>query len=90
MKDEPVKIKQSAPPAPPAASGPPGTITIDSTPMYSTIRIDGKDYGDTPLFNLKLPPGKHTVKAVSKAGGSRTLTITIEAGKKAAPLRIEW
>ncbi|HWO22140.1 MAG TPA: serine/threonine-protein kinase [Kofleriaceae bacterium] len=71
-------------------SGPPGFITIDSTPMYSIIFIDSKRYGETPLVRLALPPGKHSLRAVSPSGTSRTMTITIEPGKVAPTRRIEW
>jgi eukaryotic-like serine/threonine-protein kinase len=72
------------------ASGPPGYITIDSKPVYATIYIDGKSYGDTPLVQIKVPPGHHAVKAVSSSGSTHTATIDIESGKTAPKLRIEW
>ena len=75
---------------PPKAGGPPGFITIDSTPMYSTIFIDGKPYGETPLVRISLPPGRHAVRAVSPSGASRAMTIAIEPGKVAPTRRIEW
>jgi serine/threonine protein kinase len=79
------------PPAtPPPAAGPAGSITIDSTPVYAVIFIDGKRYGETPLIDIKLPPGKHAVRAVSSSGGTQNLTITIESGKRARGRRIEW
>jgi hypothetical protein len=70
--------------------GPPGFITIDSSPVYATIYIDGKNYGETPLVKQELPPGKHTVRAVSPSGAKRTLTITIVSGKTSPTRRIEW
>ncbi len=73
-----------------AVSGAPGFITIDSTPVYAMIYIDGKKYGETPLVNIKLAPGKHSVRAVSPSGSTRNLTIQIEAGKTAPVRRIEW
>jgi len=74
----------------PRGGGPPGYITIDSSPMYSVIFIDGKRYGETPLVQISLPSGKHTVRAVSPSGASRTMTIVIEPGKVAQTRRIEW
>ena len=86
-KKDPVKL----PPPPPAqVAGPPGFITIDSTPVYAVIFIDGKRYGETPLVQLSLPPGKHALRAVSPSGASRTMTILIEPGKVAPTRRIEW
>jgi eukaryotic-like serine/threonine-protein kinase len=78
------------PPPPPKQSGPPGTITIDSSPVYAVIFIDGKRYGETPLVGISLPPGKHSVRAVSASGTSQSLTINIESGKTAPTRRIEW
>ena len=68
----------------------PGFITIDSTPVYAVIYIDGKKYGETPLVNIKLAGGKHSVRAVSPSGSTRNLSIHIEAGKTAPVRRIEW
>ena len=74
----------------PAPSGPPGYITIDSAPVYATIFIDGKSFGETPLVHISLPPGHHNVRAVSPSGTSRSLSISIESGKTAPVRRIEW
>jgi len=78
------------PPPPPAPSGPPGFITIDSSPVYAVIYIDGKKYGETPLVHISLPPGKHAVKAVSPSGTVHTTSITIDSGKTAPVRKIEW
>ncbi|NVB82545.1 MAG: PEGA domain-containing protein, partial [Kofleriaceae bacterium] len=72
------------------SAGPPGFITIDSTPVYAVIFINGKKYGETPLVNIKLPPGRHAVRAVSPSGSTRNLSISIEPGKTAPVKRIEW
>ncbi len=71
-------------------AGPPGFITIDSTPVYAVIYIDGKKYGETPLVHIAVPPGKHAVRAVSPSGAARTVSISIESGKTAPVRRIEW
>ncbi|MEO7732373.1 MAG: PEGA domain-containing protein, partial [Kofleriaceae bacterium] len=71
-------------------SGPPGYVTIDSSPVYAVIYIDGKQYGETPLVKLALPPGRHTVHAVAPSGATRDVRITIESGKVAPVSRIEW
>jgi len=71
-------------------SGPPGYVTIDSSPVYAVIYIDGKHYGETPLVKLALPPGRHSVHAVAPSGATRDVRITIESGKVAPASRIEW
>jgi serine/threonine-protein kinase len=78
-------------PAPPARpSGPPGYITIDSSPMYATIYIDGKNYGETPVVKIELSPGRHVVHAVAPSGAARDVRIAIEAGKVSPAMRISW
>jgi serine/threonine-protein kinase len=71
-------------------SGPPGYITIDSSPVYAVIYIDGKNHGETPLVKLELSPGRHLVHAVAPSGATRDVRITIEPGKVAPARRIEW
>ncbi len=75
----------------PGATTPPegGFLTIDSTPVYSTIYVDGQAYGDTPLIRVQLPAGKHTVRAVTSTGQQRDVRIIIEPGKLAVH-RVEW
>jgi len=77
-------------PPPPVVKGPPGYITIDSTPVYATIFVDGKRLGDTPLVRVELPAGRHSVRAVSPSGAAQSLSIAIESGKTAQTRRIEW
>ena len=92
-KPKPVKHVTSSdthPPPPAVPAGPPGFITIDSAPVYAVIYIDGKKFGETPLVHITLPAGKHSVKAVSPTGGSKTLSIAIEPGKTAPVRKIEW
>jgi hypothetical protein len=79
-----------SPASAPRPSGPPGFITIDSAPVYAVIYIDGKNYGETPLVKVSLPPGRHNVHAVAPSGATRDVRITIESGKTAPANRIEW
>ena len=85
VKKEPVVVEKER-----APSGPPGFITIDSAPVYAVIYIDGKKYGDTPLVKISLPPGKHSVRAVSPTGGTKNVSISIDSGKTAPVRKIEW
>ncbi len=75
--------------APTAAPAEPGSYSIDSTP-YATIYLDGTKLGDTPLFNLKVPAGKHTIRAVLQDGRARTLSVTIEAGQATNAGKLAW
>jgi eukaryotic-like serine/threonine-protein kinase len=71
-------------------SGPPGFITIDSSPVYAVIYVDGKNYGETPLVRIELSPGRHVVHAVAPSGATRDVRIVIESGKVAPASRIVW
>ena len=62
-KPQPVRHK-------PTPSTTPGFFSIDSTP-YAKIFIDGADYGSTPIYRRELPPGRHSVRAVSKTGTTK-------------------
>jgi len=84
----PAAAKRPASP-PPATSGPPGQYSVDSTP-YATIFIDGRSYGETPLFKIALPPGKHQLRAVRMDGRVQQHTITIEPGKLTSSGTLAW
>jgi serine/threonine-protein kinase len=75
------------PPPPRAEDGPPGFLSVASTP-FSTIWVDGKKIGDTPIYKLSLAPGPHRVRAVA---GDRTKTfeVTVRSGEVATQ-RIDW
>ena len=67
----------------------PGFYSVDSRP-YATIYIDDKAYGETPLFKLQLPAGKHKVRAVTADGKSQRLSITIAPGKVFSSGTLTW
>jgi len=79
--------RPASPPGPPAAT--PGQYSVDSTP-YATIFIDGKSYGETPLFKIALPAGKHQLRAVRMDGRVQQHTITIEPGKLTSSGTLAW
>jgi len=88
-----VERRPASTPRPAAAArpgGPPGFITIDSSPVYATIYIDGKNHGETPLVRIELSPGRHVVHAVAPSGATRDVRIVIEPGKVAPASRIVW
>jgi hypothetical protein len=74
----------------PVRGSAPGFITIDSTPTFAVIFVDGVQYGETPLVMLKLSPGKHAVRAVAPSGAEKTLSITIASGKVAKARKLTW
>ena len=86
---KPAPKKPPPKPQPEPAVAEPGFFSIDSKP-YATIYIDDKSYGDTPLFKVSLPAGKHRVRAVRADGKSQRLTITIQPGKLTSSGTLAW
>ncbi len=65
------------------AEPPPDTtaISVSSNVEGATVRIDGDEKGQTPLFNVLLPAGSHRV-VVSKEGYTPyRKTVTVELGR---------
>lgn len=53
-----------------------GTLLIEGAPSGSTVTVDGKSIGETPLPGpWTLPAGEHEVKV-----GARAQTVTVTAG----------
>ncbi len=67
----------------------PGYYSVDSKP-YATIYVDDKSYGETPLFKIQLPAGKHRIRAVRSDGKSQRLSITIQSGKLFSSGTLSW
>jgi len=61
--------------ATPAAK--PGFITIVADP-FALIRIDGKDWGTTPIYKRRIAVGPHEVELRSPDSGAVRLTRTIQ------------
>jgi serine/threonine protein kinase len=66
-----------------------GFFSVDAS-HKTTIYIDGKNIGETPLKRLPLSPGPHSVKAVGPRGKSRTFKITIYGGRDTEVDAITW
>ena len=66
-----------------------GFFSINATGK-TTIYIDGKLIGETPLTRLPYPPGPHTVKAVGPKGKSKQIKITILGGRDDDEGTIDW
>ena len=66
-----------------------GFFSINAT-AKTTIYIDDKNIGDTPLTRLPLKPGPHTVKAVGPKGKSKIIKIAIVAGRDDDEGMITW
>ena len=61
--------------------GPTGTLSVTTTP-WTTVWVDGKKVGNSPLIKHKLKAGKHTVKLVNKdLDITKVLKVTIKKGE---------
>ncbi|MEO6777154.1 MAG: serine/threonine-protein kinase [Kofleriaceae bacterium] len=56
----------------------------------TTVFVDDKNIGETPLTRLPLKPGPHTIKAVGPKGKSKILKITIIGGQDTDSGSIDW
>ena len=66
-----------------------GFFSINAS-AKTTIWIDGKNIGETPLTRLPLPPGPHKVKAIGPRGKRKEFNITIYGGRDTETETINW
>jgi hypothetical protein len=93
-------VKPPPPPPPPDASTEMSHDDIVALSKYgffsitanahTTIYIDGKNIGDTPLTRLPIKPGPHTVRAVGPHGRAKTMKIIIVGGRDTDQGAIHW
>ncbi|MCP3063406.1 PEGA domain-containing protein [Myxococcus sp. K38C18041901] len=63
----------------PLATGEPGFLTLSTEPQ-AQVFLGGQLLGETPLFKVNLPSGKHTLKLVDDEGRALKLTVEIKPG----------
>ena len=56
----------------------------------TTVFVDDKNIGETPLTRLPLKPGPHVVKAVGPKGKSKIIKITIIGGQDTDSGSVDW
>jgi serine/threonine protein kinase len=66
-----------------------GFFSIDAN-AKTTIWIDNKNIGETPLTRLPLTPGPHKVKAIGPRGKKKEFSITIYGGRDTEEPAIAW
>jgi hypothetical protein len=71
----------AAAPAPASTSG--GVLTLVTTP-YAKVYLGRRYLGDTPLFKVNLPAGKHSLRLVGAEGQSLRLPVEIKSGETTA------
>jgi len=84
--EPPASLEASAPAEPPAEEPPApqakGSLIVNSYP-WSQVSIDGKALGRTPLADIELPAGEHSVRLVFPTMDDHeySTTVTIKAGE---------
>jgi eukaryotic-like serine/threonine-protein kinase len=82
----PPAAESAVPPPTPAAAHKvaKGKLNLDTSP-WTEVFLNGKSLGETPLLNVLLPAGRHTLKLVNDGKGIHTaIEIEIEPGKTTA------
>lgn len=70
-----------------ARAGPTGTLTINTMP-WARVFVDGRDTGrNTPVRNLRVPAGDHTIGLRTNDGTMHTVRVTVPAGGNARIVR---
>jgi serine/threonine protein kinase len=81
----PVRKPPPPPPQPPPQPPKPAqaTLNVNAVPVWAYVYVDGKKQDrPTPLYNLKLKPGTHTLRLENpKLGLTKTQTITLKKGQ---------
>ncbi len=77
----PARRHVNSAPARAAATGK-GTLNINSIPVSKVI-LDGVPKGSTPVTNIKVSPGTHTVVFMHPKHGRKVRAVTVQAGKTA-------
>jgi serine/threonine-protein kinase len=71
-------------PAPAPATAETGLLNLDTSP-WSTVSVNGRVLGPTPIVGASLPAGLHTlVLSNPELGLKTTYQVTITAGKTTA------
>jgi serine/threonine protein kinase len=68
------------------SSGETGTLTLTSD-QYAKVYLGNRLLGETPLFRVSLPSGKHTLRLVGPDGKSQKVTVELKP-KELASLRV--
>ena len=66
-----------------------GYLTVTAN-QKTTIFVDGKFIGETPMTRLPLAPGPKKIKAVGPKNKKKEFTTTILGGQDAEPIDIVW
>jgi hypothetical protein len=65
--------------SPTQARGEPGQLTLVIEP-FAKVYLGGRLLGETPLFKVSLPSGRHSLRLVGPDGQARRLSVEIKPG----------
>ncbi len=82
-------VPSATPSSRPSKTRAPGFYTVNSKP-YAAIFIDGRSYGDTPLYHVVLRAGTHVVRAQRPDGPARSFSIRIEPNTELNSGTLSW
>jgi|GEM_PF-6160458 len=72
-----------------AKARPPGFVTVNVTPGWGKVLIDGHAVGETPLYRHSISAGVHQIEAVRKDGVRRKRKIAV-ASEREAKIVFRW
>ncbi|XXF78214.1 protein kinase [Myxococcaceae bacterium GXIMD 01537] len=76
---EPGESSEEKPGQASAAGGEPGQLTLVIEP-FAKVYLGGRLLGETPLFKVSLPSGRHSLRLVGPDGQARRLSVEIKPG----------
>ena len=59
-----------------------GSLNVESTPNYTSVYLDGKPMGETPLFIKEVLIGTHELKLTKEGHNDHTETLTLVKGER--------
>ena len=81
-------VDAGAPPAVVAVNRTPGSLVLEATP-WAEVTLDGRSVGETPLGNVSVLPGMHTLLFKNpESGKSVKCTIQVNPGQRVS-LRVD-
>ena len=59
-----------------------GSVSVETNPPGAFVKIDGKEYGKTPIFIPELIIGNHSINITLKDHKTHSTSFTVEEGKQ--------
>lgn len=59
-----------------------GSVSVETNPPGALVKIDGQEYGNTPIFIPELIIGKHSINVILKDHKAYSTSFMVEEGKQ--------